>query len=99
MYFGKQNHMKPKTESAQNPKQNQHKNPKQNRKIQSRISKLKTELQNPKTESQTSTKKKEIKDRPARAPNVVFVVASRYQMSSTYIFALTSMSFRDLPLL
>jgi len=32
-------------------------------------------------------------------PNVVFVVASHYQMPSSYIFALTSMSFRDLPLL
>ena len=31
--------------------------------------------------------------------NVVFLVASHYQMPSSYIFALTSMSFRDLPLL
>ena len=42
---------------------------------------------------------KEVKDRPARTPNVVFVVASHHQMPSSYIFALTSMSLRDLPLL
>ena len=39
------------------------------------------------------------KDRPARTPNVVFVVASHNQKPSYYSFALTSMSFRDLPLL
>ena len=37
--------------------------------------------------------------RPARTPNVVFVVVLHYQMPSSYIFVLTSMSFRDLPLL
>ena len=30
---------------------------------------------------------------------MVFVVAFHYQMPSCYIFAITSMSFRDLPLL
>ena len=42
---------------------------------------------------------KEVKDRPARTPNVVFVVALHYQMPSSYIFALSSMSFRYLRLL
>ena len=35
--------------------------------------------------------RKEVKDRPARTPNAVFVVASHYQMPSRYIFVLTSM--------
>ena len=39
------------------------------------------------------------KDRPAWTPNVVFVVVSYNQRPSYYSFALTSMSFRDLPLL
>ena len=42
--------------------------------------------------------RKEDEDRPARTPNVVFVVASHYQMPSSYIL-FTSMSFRDLSLL
>ena len=42
---------------------------------------------------------KEVKDKPARAPNVIFVVVSHYQLPSSYIFALTSASFLDLPLL
>ena len=42
---------------------------------------------------------KKVKDKPARAPNVVFVVVSHYQLPSSYIFPLTSMSFLDLPLL
>ena len=35
----------------------------------------------------------------SKIENVVFVVVSHYQLPSSYIFALTSMSFRDLPLL
>ena len=31
---------------------------------------------------------KEVKDRPARTPNVVFVVALNYQLPSSYIFVL-----------
>ena len=42
---------------------------------------------------------KKVKDKATRAPNVVFVVVSHYQLPSSYIFALTSMSFLDLPLL
>ena len=34
-----------------------------------------------------------VKDKPARAPNVVFVIVSHYQLPSSYNFALTSMSF------
>ena len=43
--------------------------------------------------------RKEVKDKPSRTPYVVFVVVSHYQMPSSYIFVLTSISFRDLPLL
>ena len=39
------------------------------------------------------------KDRSVRTPTVVFVVASHYQKPSNYSFAITSKSFRDLPLL
>ena len=42
---------------------------------------------------------KEVKDRLVQAPNVVFVVLPHYQLPSSYIFALKSISFRDLPLL
>ena len=43
--------------------------------------------------------KRKNRDRHARTPNLVFVVASHYQKPSNYGFALTRMSFRDLPLL
>ena len=49
--------------------------------------------------SLSSQYRKEVEDRPTRTPNVVFVAASHYQMPSSYIFVLTSMSFRDLSLL
>ena len=45
------------------------------------------------------SKLEEVKDRLARAPKLIFVVVSHYQLPSSYIFALTSMSFRNLPLL
>ena len=42
---------------------------------------------------------RKVKDRPAWAPKVVFVVVLHYQLpSQVTFFALTSMSFRDLPL-
>ena len=42
---------------------------------------------------------KSYSERKSKTSNVVFVVASHYQMPSSYIFALGRMSFSDLPLL
>ena len=39
------------------------------------------------------------KERPARTPNVVFVVTSHYYSLQVTFFSLTIMSVRDLPLL